>query len=254
MRTPDTPKLDRITPETLPHVYASTNYGFLFAPNFHKGLVNIASTRKQLYHPTIFNLLGPLTNPADEGIEARMIGVKKKELVPVFAEALKLHGVKKGIVACGDEDLDEISCAGPTHCARLVETTLPSGDTEVEIKYFQVIPEDFGVPCHALTEVSPGKGPEENAEIMRRILTGEAHRDDPILHFVLINTACFLVTSGVCDSAKSAFGDDQRVITEQGPGGGRWKEGLRLARQAIETGRAWEMLKKFAQVTILLEP
>lgn len=221
MRTPEQPKLERITPEALPDLYSSTNYGFLYAPNFHKGLAHVATTRKELHHPTIFNLLGPLTNPADAGIEARMIGVKKKELVPVFAEALKLHGVEKGFVACGDEDLDEISIAGPTHCAWLVKN---QSESEVGIKYFQVTPEDFGVPRHMLSEVAPGKSPQGNADIMRGILAGEVAPDDPILRFVLINTACFLVVSGICDGEESILGDHANILKERGPGNGRWKE------------------------------
>ena len=249
MRAPQGPLLDRVTPENLPQIYSSQNYGYLYAPNFHKGLGGLASTRKQIPHPTIFNLLGPLTNPADEGIEARMIGVKKKELVPVFAEALKLHGVKKGIVACGDEDLDEISCAGPTHCAQLVETVSEAGQSTVVINEFKLVPEDFGVPRHGLSEVSPGKSAQENAEIMKHILTGNVDPNDPILHFVLINTACFFVTSGVCEGETSPFGDAGPVINERGPGGGRWKEGTRLARYAVESGRAWETLEKFTRIT-----
>ena len=255
MRTPESPLLDRVTPSTLPQVYAHQNYGFLYAPNFHKGLGHIAPTRRQLPHPTIFNLLGPLTNPADKGIEARMIGVKRKELVPVFAEALRLHGVKKGIVACGNEDLDEISIAGPTQCARLVEEEKPNGDIEVRIKRFELTPEDFGVPRHPLLDVSPGKSPEENAEIMRLVLSGNTSDDDPILHFVLINTACFFVTSGICESDKSAIeSDEASVIPERGPGGGRWKEGTRLARHAVKDGLAWSMLQRFCQVTHNLRP
>lgn len=249
MRTPDQLFLDRVTPENLHKVYSSQNYGYLYAPNFHKGLGGLASTRRQIPHPTIFNLLGPLTNPADKGIEARMIGVKKKELVPIFAEALRLHGVKKGIVACGDEDLDEISCAGPTHCAQLVESRNDTGESTIVIKEFKVVPEDFGVPRHSLSEVSPGQSPQQNAEIMKNILTGNINKNDPILHFVLINTACFFVTSGVCEGETSPFGDEGPVMTERGPGGGRWKEGTRLARYAVESGKAWETLVKFTQIT-----
>ncbi|KAB8339211.1 hypothetical protein FH972_022145 [Carpinus fangiana] len=244
LKTPSLPKLENVTPDALPRIYEKTNYAFLFAPNFHKGMKYIAPVRKEIPHPTIFNLLGPLANPADVAIEARCIGVKKQDLVPVFAEALKLNGAKKAMVVCGDEDLDEISIAGPTHCARLEEE-----GGQVDIKYFSIAPEDFGLPRHPLAEVSPGKSPEENAEIMKRLVSNELAEDDPILHFVLVNVAALFVISGVCNGTKSAFADGKTVIEEVGPGGGRWKEGVRLARQAIASGRAMEMLRIFSDMT-----
>lgn len=204
----------------------------------------IAPVRKEIPHPTIFNLLGPLANPADVAIEARCIGVKKRDLVPVFAEALRLNGARKAMVVCGDEDLDEVSIAGPTHCARLQEQ-----GGQVGITYFTFSPDDFGLPRHPLDGVSPGKTPEENAEIMEKLVSNQLDENDPILHFVLLNVATLFVVSGVCDGAESAFGDGQSVIVEEGPGGGRWKEGVRLARQAVTSGKALEMLRGFVEVT-----
>ena len=174
-----------------------------------------------------------------------MIGVKKRDLVKPFAEALKLGGAKKAMVVCGAEDLDEISCAGPTFCARLVEG---SGGV-VRIEQFTIAPRDFGLPAHPLSTVSPGLTPTENAAILVRLLDESMAADDPILHFVLMNTASLFVVSGVCDSEQSAFDGDGQVIKETGPGGGRWKEGVRLARLAISSGRALDMLRGFAEVT-----
>lgn len=253
IKTPQQPKLEAVTPSTLGKVYEKTNYAFLFAQNFHPGMRYVAAVRKEMPNPTIFNLLGPLANPADSLIEARVIGVKKTDLVPVFAEALRLSGVKKAMVVCGAEHLDEVSCAGTTYCARLVQKSRQEEDVEagsdVDIEEFTISPEDFGLPAHPLSTVSPGLTPEENAGILARLLLNEIPPEDPILHFVLMNTASLFVVSGVCDGETSAFGDEGKVVKEVGPGNGRWKEGVRLARLAITSGRAMEMLRGFAEVT-----
>lgn len=245
---PKAAQLTRITPDTISTVYQSTNYAFLFAPVFHPGMKYVASVRKELGWRTIFNLLGPLSNPLDEAIEARMLGVARDDLGPVFAEALRLAGSKKGLVVCGKEQLDEISCAGPTLCWHLVQR---DNSANVEVEHFVLEPKDFGLSAHPLNTVSPGKEPHQNAEILRRILQGEMADDDPILEFVLMNTAALFVVSGICEANTSAMGpgDDGKVITERGPGNGRWKEGVRRARWTIKSGEAWKQWSAFTEVT-----
>lgn len=244
---PKPAQLARITPDTISTVYQSTNYAFLFAPVFHPGMRHVASIRKELGWRTIFNLLGPLSNPLDSAIEARMLGVARDDLGPVFAEALRLAGAKKGLVVCGQEQLDEISCAGPTYCWQLAE----GGSGGVEVEHFLLEPKDFGLSAHPLSTVSPGKEPHENAEILRKILRGELRDDDPILEFVLMNTAALFVVSGICEADTSAMGpgDDGNVVAERGPGNGRWKEGVRRARWTIKSGEAWKQWSAFAEVT-----
>ncbi|KAI6086301.1 anthranilate phosphoribosyltransferase [Hypoxylon rubiginosum] len=244
---PKPAQLGRITPETITEVYAKTNYAFLFAPVFHPGMRHVAAIRKELGWRTIFNLLGPLSNPLGSAIEARMLGVARDDLGPVFAEALRIAGAKKGLVVCGKEQLDEVSCAGPTLCWQLVEHA--SGSVDVE--HFTLEPADFGLSAHPLDTVSPGREPHENAEILRRLLQNELPPDDPILEFVLMNTAAFLVASGICEADTSSMGadDDGKVIRERGPGGGRWKEGVRRARWTIRSGEAWKQWNAFAEVT-----
>jgi anthranilate phosphoribosyltransferase len=121
----------------------------------------------------------------------------------------------------------------------------------VDIDYFTLSPADFGLPTHPLSEVSPGQSPERNAEILMDILQGKVPADDPILHFVYINTAALFVVSGVCDADTSnmGHGDDGKVIKEVGPGGGRWKEGVRRAKWAVESGEAYRQWEKFVEVT-----
>ncbi|ROW06996.1 hypothetical protein VPNG_06589 [Cytospora leucostoma] len=251
MRFPTPPNMAAVEPDKIGQIYSKTNYAFLFAPSFHPGMRFVSPIRKQLPWRTVFNLLGPLANPMDvydrPMLEARVIGVARQELGPVFAEALRLNGVKKAMVVCGEEELDEVSCAGPTSCWRLTENA--SG--EVEVHHFKVAPEDFGLSRHPLNTVSPGKEPAENAQILKRILNDQLADDDPILEFVLINTAVLFVTSGVCDADSSdlGHGDDGKVVLETGPGGGRWKEGVRRARWAIKSGEAWKQWDAFVDVT-----
>jgi anthranilate phosphoribosyltransferase len=245
---PKAPVITAISPDTILEIYSKTNYAFLFAPIFHPGARHAASIRRQLGWRTIFNLLGPLANPMHDQIEARVLGVARKEIGPDFVEALRQSGCRKGMVICGDEELDELSCAGPTHCWRLVED---ASTGQVTTNYFTVTPADFGLPEHPLSEVSPGQTPETNAEILMKILNGEVPPDDPILHFVYINTAALFVISGICDADTSdmGHGDDGNVITEVGPGGGRWKEGVRRAKWAITSGEAYRQWQQFVEVT-----
>ena len=268
---PIAPKITAVNNHNLLRIYAKTNYAFLFAPTFHPGMKHVAPIRKELGFRTIFNLLGPLANPVESVIEARVVGVAEGALGYDYAEALRLSGAKKAMVVCGTEELDEISCAGSTNCWRLVERPNPqfrgpkdeadedyttSDDdapprTLVKIEKFQLGPSDFGLPQHALSDVSPGKLPHQNAEILLRLLRNEMPREDPILHFVLMNTAALFVIAGVCDANTSdmGYGDDGKVIDEMGPGGGRWKEGIRRARWAVESGEALRSLMEFIHIS-----
>ncbi len=212
----------------------------------------VAPIRKELGWRTIFNLLGPLANPLEGMIEARLIGVARRDLGRTFAEAFMMTGARKAIVACGAEDLDEVSCAGDTYIWMIKEDSAG----EVGIEDFVVHPRDFGLPTHPLSEVSPGKEPKENAAILTRILKDELDKEDPIIHFVLMNTAALLVASGICEAETSNMGpgDNGNVIKERGPGGQRWKEGVRRARWAIQSGDAWRQWGAFTKATNAIEP
>ncbi|KAL8929832.1 MAG: hypothetical protein Q9208_000976 [Pyrenodesmia sp. 3 TL-2023] len=269
--TPRAPVIEAVTAKALPSVYESSNYAFLFAPTFHPGMRHVAPIRKQLPFRTIFNLLGPLANPVEGSIEARIVGVAKQDIGPIFAEALRLNGARKGMVVCGAEQLDEISCAGKTDCWRLVERPNPAfrgprdeededfttSDEEgeprtlVDIEYFSLHPSDFGLQTHPLSEVSPGKMPKENAAKLMELLQSELPTGNPVLDFVLLNTAAMFVIAGVCDADTSDMGefDDGEVIRETGPGGLRWKEGVRRARWALETGQARASLERYIEAS-----
>ncbi|EEP80509.1 anthranilate phosphoribosyltransferase [Uncinocarpus reesii 1704] len=269
---PRPPNISAVNASNLVQVLEETNYAFLFAPNFHPGMMYANPVRRGLGLRTIFNLMGPLANPVEWALEARVVGVAYQSLGPVFADALRLSGAKKAMIICGEEDLDEISCAGKTNCWRLSEYPNPaykeSGRAEtdqdeetsddeappktlVKLDMFQIQPSDFGLPSHPLSDVGGGRPPRENAQMLMSILRNELPRDNPILDFVIMNVAALLVISGVCeaDSSNMGPGDDGNVIKERGPGGLRWKEGVRRARWAIESGEALTCLEKFIDVT-----
>lgn len=252
------PVIAATTAETLPKIYEHSAYAFLYAREWHPGMRHAAAVRKELPFRTVFNLLGPLANPVAQSgaLEARIVGVAKKDMGPVFADALRLSGARKAMVVCGEEDMDEISCAGRSFCWLLREREGAhggriAGPEGVEVVPFVVAPEDLGLQRHPLVEVAGGKSPVQNAGILQTLLEGGLEEGDPILDFVLMNTAALLVLSGICDADESAMGegDDGKVITERGPGGMRWKEGVRRARWCIKSGGAMREWQNFIRIT-----
>lgn len=255
---PTPPNLLASNAVNIPKIYETSSYAFLFAPNFHPGMRFAAPLRREMGIRTIFNLLGPLTHPIEELVEARVVGVTEGALGPVFAEALRISGTKKApgmrkaMVVSGREGLDEISCAGLTDCWMLHEVRSDTGRyQQMGIEHFQLQPSDFGFPCHPLSAIRGGDSPKDNAVILMQLLEGKLNEDDPIVQVVLMNAAAVLVVSGICDSEASSMdeGDDGVVIEERGPGRGRWKEGVRRARWAVESGTALESLRAFTEIS-----
>ena len=246
--TPTPPNLTASTAKNIPQIYEKSTYAFLFAPNFHPGMRLAATVRREMGIRTIFNLLGPLAHPIEDLVEARVVGVADGTLGPVFAEALRISSAnkppakRKAMVVAGCEGLDEISCAGPTDCWLLQDTG---------IEHFQLNPSDFGFPVRPLNAVRGGNTPKDNSVILMRLLGGKLEKDDPILQVVLMNAAAMFVVSGICEAetSKMGEGDNGHVLTERGPGDGRWKEGVRRARWAVESGAALRSLKAFTEVS-----
>jgi anthranilate phosphoribosyltransferase len=148
-----------LSPERVCSVVEETGIGFLFAPSFHPALRYAAAPRKELGFSTVFNLLGPLLNPA--GAPARLCGVFSPALVDRFSAALQALGTERAMVVHG-QGLDEITVAGPTLVAEI-------GDGN--IRCYSISPEDFGIsrsPHSTLT----GSSPKDNAEIIRMVLSG----------------------------------------------------------------------------------
>jgi anthranilate phosphoribosyltransferase len=188
--------------------------GFMFAPNFHPAMKNVASIRREIGVRTVFNILGPLTNPA--GANAQLIGVYDSELLePMCASAFNL-GAKSVMTVYGLDGVDEISLTGKT-----VIVKRQHGKTVRE----EIVPEDLGL-AETTPEMLAGGDPEQNARITARILSGQLGRDDPRVQIVAANAAAGLV---ICEAAK-----DMRTGVELALNAIDNGEGLRILRQLIE--------------------
>jgi len=181
--------------------------GFMFAPIFHPAMKYAAPSRKEIGIRTVFNILGPMTNPA--GAQSQLLGVFEESLVMKMAQVLCLLGCQHALVVHGEDGLDEITLGGKTTVCEL------KGE---EISRYYIDPEDFGFPRTGLSSLRGGP-PQENADILRRVLRGEK---GPYRDIVLVNAAATLVAG---DLAKDL------------------EEGVRLASEAIDSGRAMEKLE-----------
>lgn len=153
---------------------------FLFAANHHPAMKRITPIRKRIGRRTIFNLMGPLANPAR--VSRQLIGIARPDYAPVYAEALAQLGAEAALVVSGEEGLDEVSGAGPTVAVSIGDVALPD----------RIVPEDAGLPRHPIAAIHGGD-PEYNAAVLRRLLDGDpgAYRDA-----VLLNSAAALVLAG----------------------------------------------------------
>ena len=180
--------------------------GFMLAPVFHPAMKAVIGPRKELGMRTIFNVLGPLTNPA--GADAQVVGVYDPELVPVLADALSRMAVERARVVHG-AGLDEIGVHG--------ESTVAEVDGET-VEEYAIIPEDLGLDRYGLSGVAGGQ-PSENAEDMRGILEGSVGGAKRAI--VLANAGAAIYVSGVVDSLEA---------------------GVDAARESIDSGAASEQL------------
>lgn len=186
---------------------------FLYAPALHPAMKEAAPIRRALGLRTIFNILGPLTNPA--GAPFQLVGVYEARLVPLVAEALRQLGVKRALVVHGEDGLDEVSLSAPTLVAEVEEG---------RVKTYRVRPEDMGLPRRS-PEAIRGGDANENAVILRKVLSGE---ESPYRDVVLLNSGAALYAAG-------------RTLT--------WKEGVELARETILSGKALALLEDFVLLT-----
>jgi anthranilate phosphoribosyltransferase len=172
--------------------------GFLFAQAAHKATRHAAPARKQIAGRTVFNLLGPLTNPA--GAQSQVLGVFSEDMIDVMAATLAELGVERAFVVHGAGGLDEISLAGETMVAEV------RGGV---VRRFTVTPEEFGVVRAPLESIRGGT-PAENAALIQRILENEA---GPRRDIVVINAAAALVAASVADNFREAAGLASFVIS-----------------------------------------
>ena len=205
-------KLDT-DPEVVEEAIQTLGIGFLFAPLYHSAMRFAAKARTEVGLRSIFNMLGPLTNPA--GANCQLIGVYAPELTEMFAEALRLLGTKSAFVVNGHDGLDEISVCAPTRVSQLENDIIRTYDIYPE-QYFGRLAEP---------ESMTGGGPKKNAAITRSILDGEK---GPKRDVVLLNSAAALVA---CQKATDL------------------KAGIAMAEEAIDNGRAREKLEALVTYT-----
>jgi anthranilate phosphoribosyltransferase len=187
--------------------------GFLYAPHFYGGIKYPFGPRQEIGIRTIFNLLGPLANPANAGVQ--VMGVYKPDLTTKMAGVLKKLGTREAFVVCGEGTLDEISICGPTKVCHL-----KNGETD----NFEMTPEEFGLQRAKPEEIRGGNA-ERNAQIIREILEG---KKGPKCDVVLLNASAAFVAVGV----------DQT-----------FNEGIERAKEAIDSGNAKAKLEALISFT-----
>jgi len=202
-----------ITPEHVGRCLRSAGIGFMFAPTHHPAMKNVGPTRVELATRTIFNLLGPLSNPA--GVRRQMVGVFSKHWVEPLAQVLKNLGAESVWVVHGSDGLDEITLTGPTFVAALEDG---------RIRTFEVAPEDAGL-SRVAGEALKGGDADANARALRSVLEGKpsAYRD-----VALLNAAAALVVAGKARTLK---------------------EGVALGITSLDTGAAAERLMRLSAVS-----
>jgi len=190
-----------------------TGIAFLYAPTMHAAMKYVQPARRQLRLRTVFNLLGPLTNPAKAS--AQVVGVYSADLVEKLAEALSELGLRRALVVHGRDGLDEITISGPSKIAEV---------RNGQVHVYEVAPEDFGLKRASLEEIAGGDA-AENAAIIRAVLAGErsCRRD-----VVLLNAAAALVAAGHAD---------------------RISDAVPLAAFAIDSGHARQRLELLVEFT-----
>jgi anthranilate phosphoribosyltransferase len=186
---------------------------FLFAPAMHSAMKHVQAVRRELHLRTVFNLLGPLTNPARA--TCQVVGVYSADLVEKLAEALSMLGLRRALVVHGSDGLDEITITGPTRIAEV---------RDGQVHTYEVTPEEFALPRATLEDISGGDA-AHNAGLIREVLAGKksARRD-----VVLLNAAAALVAAGRADHLRDA---------------------LPLAANAIDSGAAIAKLSALATFT-----
>jgi anthranilate phosphoribosyltransferase len=202
--------------QRIEEILEETGVAFLFAPNVHPKLKKVMSVRRQLRIPTIFNFIGPLTNPID--LDYQLLGVYRRDLLNVFAKVLQKLGRKKAIVINGAGFMDEASLQGENHL-----TILENGVITTKSFY----PEEVNLPQYDNQQIKGGDA-KENAEILLKVLKGEK---GPFRDTVLLNAGIGIFTAG-------------KVNTIQ--------EGVAMAKEIIDSGVAYEKLSLLIEKTTKL--
>ncbi len=202
-----------VSPQVVTRCIEEVGLGFLFAPKLHPAMKNVIGPRREMGIRTIFNMLGPLTNPA--GAEIELLGVYDQKLCPVMAGVLGELGAAGAWVVHGYGGLDELSIAGPS--------TVSQWDGK-GVETFEVAPSDFGLSEAPLSEISGGM-PSENARITKAILQGQS---GPKRDMVVLNSAAAIYIAGLANDLKSASA---------------------IAMDSIDSGRALEVMEQLVEMT-----
>lgn len=202
-----------LSPEQVAVCLAETGIGFMFAPNHHASMKHAAPVRKELGVRTIFNILGPLTNPANA--PNQLMGVFHPDLVGIQVRVLQRLNAEHVMVVYGMNGMDEISLSGETLIGELVNG---------EVREYVVHPSDFGLPVYD-TRVLRVANKEESVQCIQRALANE---DGPVRDIVLLNAGGALYCAGVAKSIA---------------------EGVKIAREAVASGRALAKLSQFVAVS-----
>jgi len=193
-----------VEPKVTKKLIEEKGMGFLFAPLYHRAMKNVAPIRKELGTRTVFNLLGPLTNPAP--IKGQVLGVYDRNLTHPVAEVLLRLGIERAMVVHGFDGLDEITTTSPTYVSEV---------REGKVFDYVIDPADFNIP-YSRPEDLKGEGPKENAEIIIDILKGQK---GPRRDIVVLNTAAALYVGKLVENLK---------------------EGVELAERLLNSGLAYE--------------
>ena len=205
------------TPEETEELLEENGIAFLFAPHVHPGMKQVMKVRKDLRVPTIFNLIGPLTNPID--LDTQLMGIYRRDKLQLMGKVLERLGRKRAVVVNGAGHMDELSLAGENHLV-----ILDGG----EIKSITLSPEQVGLPTYSIDEIAGGD-PERNAMIMMSILQGD---DGPFRDTVLLNAGVGIFASGKAGSIQ---------------------EGIHLAADSLDSGAALSKLEYLIKKSERLE-
>ncbi|PIQ82669.1 MAG: anthranilate phosphoribosyltransferase [Candidatus Omnitrophica bacterium CG11_big_fil_rev_8_21_14_0_20_64_10] len=204
-------------PAVMERVFRETGFAFLFAPAFHPAMKAVAPIRKQLGVPTIFNLLGPLTNPA--GVRHQVVGVADAGKMDLYAEALKRLGAERFLVVRGADGQDELSVTGPTEMLEYNRGRDPE-----KIARITLTPEPFGIVPVGLAAIQGGDK-AKNVELARAVLEGAP---GPVREGVVLNAAAALYVAGVAGDIAA---------------------GVSLAREALDRRKGLELVERLARLT-----
>lgn len=197
-----------LPPEDIGACIRETGIGFLFAPALHGAMKHAIGPRKEIGVRTVFNILGPLTNPA--GANVQVLGVFAPELTEPLAQVLGRLGTKRALVVHGEGNLDELTVTGMTRISELKDG---------EITNYTITPADVGLTTASLDELRGGETAEESAVLLRDVLTGEA---GPRKDMVLLNSSAALMAAGACANLR---------------------DGVQLAAEIIDSGKALAKLE-----------